>query len=119
MDPGVRVKMTVSPGQWRRAVSLTLESLVHIKTSPSSDTLFLFGGLRTGHRSCPPIQKTPNRSTNMAKTKGRDTGAAAVSILQMCIRLHSVLVPEHQKVKPGRRLAVNTPFLLARVTLNP
>lgn len=55
----------------------------------------------------------------MAKTKGRDTGAAAVSILQMCIRLHSVLVPEHQKVKPGRRLAVNTPFLLARVTLNP
>lgn len=86
-------KTTVlSPEQWRRAVPLTLVSLVHVKTSPpSDDTLFLFGGLRTGHRSS-FLRRRQTGAQTRQRQKGGDSAAAAVFILQMCICLHS----EHQ-----------------------
>lgn len=44
----------LSSGQWRRAVHLTLVSLVQTKYSPSGDTLFLPGSLTTGRRTHHP-----------------------------------------------------------------
>lgn len=50
----------LSWGQWRRAVHLTLVSLVQTKYLPSGDTLFLPGSLTAGRRA-PHAHKHPHR----------------------------------------------------------
>lgn len=79
----------LSPGQWRRAVPLTLVSLVHIKLPPHWRHAVPVWWPQSRTQIVLPVQKTPNKSTNMAKTKGWDSAAAAVVILQMCICLYS------------------------------
>lgn len=48
---GMNQRSQASSGQWRRAVYLTLVSLVQTKYLPSGDTLFVPGSLTTEHRT--------------------------------------------------------------------